>query len=92
MFFVLSFPRQGFQLCRSWDSWRVGKAKNESEKGFASGLMLVTAAESLSCALTRTVIFIFTVVFPCGSTEKAEESHPFPRAGHTLALHTLPLV
>lgn len=57
-----------------------------------SGLMLVTAAESLCCALTRTVTFIFMVGFPCGSAEKAGESHPFPRAGCTLALHTLLLV
>lgn len=57
-----------------------------------SGLMLVTATESLCCALTKTVIFIFTVVFPCGSAERAGKSHPFPRAGYTLALHTFPLV
>lgn len=58
----------------------------------SSGLMIVEATESFCCALTRTVIFIFTVVFPCGSAEKAGELHPFSSAGHRLTLHTLPLV
>lgn len=61
-------------------------------RALPSGLMFVTATESFCCALTRTVIFIFTVVFPYGSAEKAGELHPFSSAGHRLALHTLPQV
>jgi len=51
------------------------------------GLALVTAAGSLCRAFTRTVVPDFTARFECWSPEKAEESHPFPRAGYTLAWH-----
>lgn len=65
----------------------MGEAERERVRSpLPSGLTLVTAAGSLCCGLTRTVIFIFTARFPCRSLEKAEESHPFPRVGYTLAL------
>lgn len=66
----------------------MGEAESEMVRSpLPSGLMLVTAAGNLCCALTRTITSIFTASFPCRSLEKAEESQPSPRAGYTLALH-----
>lgn len=78
-------PSPRFPLCPSRGSWRVGEAER-ARSPLPSSFVLVAAAGSLCCALTRTVIFIFAARFPRRSLERAEEPRPVPGAGYTLPL------